>query len=362
MSASKWAPPLAAALAELASQYGEHIPPEVTRLFPKWKVELTAVICNQNPSQLHVVMEGIDTESAQADAMASVGFTFARSAVQAALDVHSSYGNMTLNAYQAMSHSPGGVPIFTNNGCAEPAILVEEMLERAPDAVRLTFPQFEAELRASVRRPIAELRAASARLESALIETEVSRFTDTCVYPDEVVAQEATALAFAVRALNELVHTKSAVAIAAAVAAACAPLEGTASSHRHSVMGVEEQIEFSAITTTRDGIGADSVTTTRTPRFVFRSLVPTHRPGDEFNPCCDEAKLERHAWAKLSDFHDGRREDRDDIEPPLKPMSPDQMEVDAFDMETLPVPLNTSSPLSLTPRDDTPDDAPVGNV
>jgi len=96
-------------------------------------------------------------------------------------------------------------------------------MSEAPPALHCTFPNFVAELRAATKRPIEELRVAVARLEVTHAEVAVRGFTEEEIQGrHQATVMEVQAMAFAVRAIREVVRIKSAVAVAVAVASAVA--------------------------------------------------------------------------------------------------------------------------------------------
>lgn len=201
---------LNAALKELAEQYSHNLPDEVVTLFPRWEQEMPDILCSANKSQLYEVMQRLENEAAN-DVGSTVGYAFARSCLQAALDTHDAYG---LQSYKDLS-SPCSAYAERAASESEAELLLPRVMAGAPTSMREFFPDFEAELRAALTRPLADLRAAAARLEAASADYEVLRFTE---HNDAPVKHEADALAFAVRAMQEVVRAKSTAAIAAAIA------------------------------------------------------------------------------------------------------------------------------------------------
>ena len=265
---------LNAALKCLSEQYSDNLPDEVTQLFPRWKQEMPDIICTANKSQIFAVLQRLEREVAK-DASSAVGCAFARSALQAALDTHDAYGPTSYNG----SPTPHSAYVQRAASETEAELLLPRVMAGAPPSMREFFPDFEDELRAALTRPLADLRAAAARLEATLADHEVRCFTEQGMQDggDELL-HEADALAFAVRGIHEVVHAKSTAAIAAAVASAVAAAINAG---------------LPIITSTRDGHSGRPDPQGRQPP-VFSSTPMVGRSEVRGAPSASDASSEHH--------------------------------------------------------------------
>jgi hypothetical protein len=272
---------LATALNELSIQCtGENVPEQVRRVLPAWDTEYPAM-ARSGLEQMKTACAGLeDAEKlarfeGRSDDVA--GYSFARGAVAAAIDLHKTFG----------AASPP--PLLEQRGSSDE--VVAHLQAEAPPVVLAHFPNFGAELLAASRRPAAELRAAAARLEAAHTNIARRSLTDVAFPSADGPAPnegEARALEFSVRAMNALVQVVSEAAVADAVA-----LDAHLSRQRASTAAARDEETAGAHQGAAHrpaATNAKAARTQRGPAFFFRALQRAPAPSDPFNPCCEAVK------------------------------------------------------------------------
>ena len=247
---------LQAALAELTAQCtGPNVvPTEVFNKFPQWDSGQHAM--NKTPrcapahtrlaslslsselptttalgaARLRSAIAGLEEaeqNAKQENRKADVtSYSYVRGVLVAAINLHEFYSEQS--GSQAGVHPAAAPSAFAQ--CAsgdELDRLVQRLQAEMPPSVTTTFPNFRTELEQASKRPPAVLRAAAARLDAAYadvacrLNTEASTgFAFPPLGGQSPLHLEAQALAFCVHAFSALVQSKSAVAVADAVAAA----------------------------------------------------------------------------------------------------------------------------------------------
>ena len=170
-------PSLTSELAALADRHTQSPPDEIYELFPDWKTELREILHTQTAAQLRSALAALDAQAEREPDLATA-YAFASAALREALGVHISLGNgdgtpaspsLGPSAGPNAAGSLAGGEMLLDLGLDE-GELVNQLLRGAPDSVLHIFPNFERDLRAALRRPVSELRAAATRLEATLAE------------------------------------------------------------------------------------------------------------------------------------------------------------------------------------------------
>lgn len=268
-------PSLTSELAALADRHTQSPPDEIYELFPDWKTELREILHTQTAAQLRSALAALDAQAEREPDLATA-YAFASAALREALGVHISLGNgdgtpaspsLGPSAGPNAAGSLAGGEMLLDLGLDE-GELVNQLLRGAPDSVLHIFPNFERDLRAALRRPVSELRAAATRLEATLAELEVKRFTESGEgggeAPPATLSREVEAMAFAVRAMFALISAK-----ASGVEEPPRPIPPREADLRE---------HDSSANSTVSSVGA----------FCFQSFFaqPPEGAGDAFNPCC----------------------------------------------------------------------------
>jgi len=97
--------------------------------------------------------------------------------------------------------------------------MIEDAKAKAPAVVRQVFDDFDKDLSDLLSKSLPELRAANARLVTALADTEIRCFTEETGNRDTATSIEAAALAYTVRALQIVIKKRSATSIAGRLSA-----------------------------------------------------------------------------------------------------------------------------------------------
>jgi len=248
---------LDAALSQIAEEFTLKPPPEVIRLFPTWMWELPVVLRSQSAADLRASLRGLELQQSAQDSGSAVAYAFAKHALRAALEVYDgpyARSSPDMSSFATSGSSSG--PAFSSgdfvtstrtevydgvlfprvcssvatsgsssadnhafvtstravqglqawgqsfNSQCDLSALVNEAVKRAPVLVRNTFSNFDVDLTALLSRPLPDLRAALARLETAHADSEIRRFTEDCLYPDTPASIEAAALGYTVLILS----------------------------------------------------------------------------------------------------------------------------------------------------------------
>ncbi|KAL3932511.1 MAG: hypothetical protein SGPRY_000671 [Prymnesium sp.] len=242
--------------------------------------EVPRLLRSATKAQLLSVMAELNGDlSTEHGTEAAVIFT--KTALQAAVELHDSHGPCGLFARSLTVYSA-----FVQRAASEleASTLLPRLMANAPPSLRDYFPDFENEVRNALDRPLAELRGGCARLEATYNEHEAIRLKaqNRSVEEEAALVNEGEALGFAVSAMYEVVHAKSAAAIAAVVARTIDSSLPTATSARDTHEGKPEPSEPRMEATETNGVPCTPPTITSPYNATVRvSAKGTPRGKDQ---------------------------------------------------------------------------------